>query len=217
MDKNILTFGSVSREKELVTQVYDFTYSQRSCETIERILSDLNDPFDVFSDTYSSPDPNESYSGIRLRVLTRLLLSLANADIGESVSCLSDGYPDHDSARSLVSHVTEAFELRGGEKLVAIFYSDTAKIKAVYESQAWESFGCDADNERLKTYVSVNAPCKMIMIHSHPGCVHSVSSDDIRFTRDIAAYAESLGSELIEHFVLSCMENADDYVGIIRG
>ena len=215
MDKKILAYESVRRERELILRLYGVTHPKGSRISIERILSEVNDPFDVLCDPYSPSAPDDSYLNTRLNTLTRLMISVANADIRDGVDYLPDERWDDKSAGALISRVNAVFELQRGEKLVAVFYSDTNKIKAVYESRAWESFGCDADNERLKQYVACSAPCKMVMVHSHPERMAVVSSDDIRFTQDIAAYAESLGSVLTEHFVLPCSGSLDDYIGII--
>lgn len=172
-------------------------------------------PLDGTSDIGQDLRHDKSYRDVRVSSLKKLVISLADNDIAEAVAPICDSINDERSIGRLISKVRPMLENAHGEKLVVVFYNEQGSIGSFYESESWEMFGCDANNERLKRYIRDNSPCSMIMIHSHPGRTLSASEEDVRFTEGIIEYAKKFGSVLTEHFVVSSNSDEDGHIGII--
>lgn len=215
LDKNILI--PPDPDAELISLV-------RRCEEVfgaeSDVLAALGGLMDHGSLDNVSPGGQDlrhdkSYRDIRVSALQRLVLLLADNDVTETLSPICDSINDERSVSRLISKVRTRLENAHGEKLVVVFYSEQGSLCSFYESESWEMFGCNANNERLKRYIRDNSPCSIIMIHSHPGRTLFVSEEDVRFTESIEEYAKMFGSVLTEHFVVSSVGNEGGHIGII--
>lgn len=216
MDKEIFTPESLKEERELILKLCNIVSEKKGDEMQRRIVRSFNDPFDIFRQVRCDPaDSEDSYTDLRLKALVKLVYMIGNNINGEHGAALT-GKRESGISEALLNDALSKFDFRSCEKLVVLFCDDSYSVKAVYESEDRDIFGCKVDNERLKRCIKQNSPCNMIMIHSHPESAVVASADDIRFTQSIMAYAESLGSSLAEHFVIPCAGGTDDCIGILE-
>lgn len=215
MNKEILTPESASEERELILKLYGVVDPKKRTK-LQNENADLSDDIlSVFYNNFSEVVDITDYTEVRQRGLLKLIYSASRLQHEDAIRSLSSIRWNDKNPESVIPLVRKLFDMQQCEELIVIFYSEPTIVKAVYENGSGKMFGCDADNERLMMYIRKYSPCKIIMIHSHPGTSISMSYDDIRFTESVMVYASRFGSVLTEHFIVSCSNKVNEFTRIL--
>lgn len=196
-------------------RLHEIVYPKYSDTVNEPCIEGAHDRSEPAFDESEDSVGNGYYSKMRISLLLKLIFSASLFDFAEDIEYVPESLWSKENTGMLVALVRMLFDMHQCEKLVVMFYDDLLSIKSIYEGESREWFSCTAGKDRLMECIKRNAPSNMVMIHSHPGASLTVSDEDISFTQGITSYAGSLGSVLIEHFIVPCYGSTDDFIGIL--